>query len=70
MDRDQEQLAERHPATDSVVLPGDARAKRNMDPFAILRAAVFASSVAGAVEACPSAFVLPSQYKPGVVNGM
>ena len=37
----------------TVVLPGDTRAKRNMDPFAILRAAVFASSVAGAVEACP-----------------
>jgi len=48
----------------TVVLPGDTRAKHNLDPFAILRAAVFASSVAGAVEACPSAFFPPSPYKP------
>jgi len=48
----------------TVFLDGDTQAKRIMDPFPILCAGAFVSSVAGAVWALPSAFSPPSQYNP------
>ena len=52
----------------TVVLDGDTRAKRIMDPFPILRAGAMVSSVAGAVGAFSSPFSPLSPYKPTGVS--